>query len=69
MHSFFGKETVIPSGREDSKAVGNSINFETVYTRAFGNRPRNFEPWPKMRMTPELASPLQTSAPHQLEEF
>ncbi|GFW34086.1 uncharacterized protein TNCV_287701 [Trichonephila clavipes] len=37
-----------------------------IYTRAFGDGPRNFEPW--SRTTPELAPPLLTTTPHQRED-
>ncbi|GFT10460.1 hypothetical protein TNCV_3191201 [Trichonephila clavipes] len=40
-----------------------------TYMRAFGDRLRNFEPWPSDgEMTPGLAPPLLTTTPHQTEE-
>ncbi|GFY01408.1 hypothetical protein TNCV_850161 [Trichonephila clavipes] len=42
----------------------HSIN----YTRAFGDRPRNFEPWPSDVTTPKMAPPLLTTSPHQRED-
>ncbi|GFV74650.1 uncharacterized protein TNCV_5130921 [Trichonephila clavipes] len=38
------------------------------YTRAFGDGPRNFEPWQVTWTTPELAPPLLTTTPHQRED-
>ncbi|GFW51022.1 uncharacterized protein TNCV_3593041 [Trichonephila clavipes] len=38
------------------------------YTRAFGDGPRNFEPWSSDVETPELAPPLLTTTPHQRED-
>ncbi|GFX43678.1 uncharacterized protein TNCV_511271 [Trichonephila clavipes] len=38
------------------------------YTRAFGDGPRNFEPWSSDVPTPELASSLLTTPPHQRED-
>ncbi|GFW27647.1 uncharacterized protein TNCV_765291 [Trichonephila clavipes] len=38
------------------------------YTRAFGDGPRNFEPWSVTWTTPELAPPLLTTTPHQRED-
>ncbi|GFW40597.1 hypothetical protein TNCV_4824331 [Trichonephila clavipes] len=36
--------------------------------RAFGDGPRNFEPWSSEWMTPELASTLLTTTPHPRED-
>ncbi|GFU78958.1 hypothetical protein TNCV_307991 [Trichonephila clavipes] len=38
------------------------------YTRAFGDGPRNFEPWSSDVDAPELAPPLLTTTPHQRED-
>ncbi|GFT15438.1 uncharacterized protein TNCV_3264551 [Trichonephila clavipes] len=42
--------------------------IEYFYTRAFGDGPRNFEPWSNDGTTPELAPPLLTTTPHQWED-
>ncbi|GFX88032.1 uncharacterized protein TNCV_158501 [Trichonephila clavipes] len=50
----------------DSEPHRFSMVFTLIgnYTRAFGDGPRNFEPW----STPELAPPLLTTTPLQREE-
>ncbi|GFW92694.1 hypothetical protein TNCV_520101 [Trichonephila clavipes] len=46
---------------------GHPPGFRPRYTRAFGDGPRNFEPWSSDVTTPELAPPLLTTTPHQRE--
>ncbi|GFU62923.1 uncharacterized protein TNCV_40731 [Trichonephila clavipes] len=50
---------------EGSYFEGDNVEF---CTRAFGDGPRNFEPWSSSWTTPELAPPL-TTTPHQREDI
>ncbi|GFW15661.1 uncharacterized protein TNCV_3581591 [Trichonephila clavipes] len=54
-------------GTKQLNSTGEN-NSTRHYTRAFGDGPRNFEPWSSDVLTLELAPPLLTTTPHQRED-
>ncbi|GFW12303.1 hypothetical protein TNCV_2489471 [Trichonephila clavipes] len=49
--------TGVPLAHATMNFVGLDLTTSDSYTRAFGDGPRNFEPWSITWTTPELASP------------
>ncbi|GFW66435.1 hypothetical protein TNCV_3309541 [Trichonephila clavipes] len=53
----------------DNNNSNNSVEFRLEsYARAFGDGPRNFEPWSSNEEDTRAESPLLTATPHQRED-
>ncbi|GFT93960.1 uncharacterized protein TNCV_2133441 [Trichonephila clavipes] len=70
MSPFGGLSEERPSVFKTRSKLGTHLSTQcSGYTRAFGDGPRNFEPWSVTWTTPELAPPLLTTPPHQREDI
>ncbi|GFV27477.1 uncharacterized protein TNCV_4267161 [Trichonephila clavipes] len=58
---------VFEEGFHQPHKAHQTVSFFWICTKAFDDGPRNFEPWSRTWMTPELAPPLLTTTPHQRE--
>ncbi|GFT87593.1 uncharacterized protein TNCV_4302211 [Trichonephila clavipes] len=53
---------------QPSTRSGRKVHLPTSYTRAFGDGPRNFEPWSSDVDDTWVGTPLLTTTPHQRED-
>ncbi|GFW73006.1 hypothetical protein TNCV_831271 [Trichonephila clavipes] len=50
--------TAVPLGQNSNPGEGMDVCKRVVYTRAFGNRPRHFEPWSSDEEDTKAGTPL-----------